>query len=182
LELVAGCTELDTNAPFSPPGTATTIIMVRHAERDDGYDPPLNATGLVRAEALAEELEDDGITTIFYPDFIRNVQTAEPLLARVSAGTRVYTQLEAGNTKALANMFVDEVIAEHAGEVVLWIGNTGPEIEGVQSGNLQEIYARLGGTGTPPIQYTSLYTIVLHDDSPPTVTRGTYFVPPADGN
>jgi len=171
---ISSCTALDTDDVLSPPGTTTTIIIVRHAERDEGYDPPLNETGLLRAQALADELEDAGVTAIFYPDFIRNQQTAEPLAERVNPTIHVYSQLEAANTKALANTFVDEVLAEHAGGAVLWIGNTGPVIEGVQEGNLQEIYKRLGGTGDPPIQYQSLYTIVLHDDMPPTITMGTY--------
>jgi hypothetical protein len=171
---VAGCTALDTGNVFSAAGTTTTIFMVRHAERDEGFDPPLNAEGLIRAEALADELEDAGVTAIFYPDFIRNEQTAEPLAERIHPTVRVYTQLEAADTKALANSFVDEVLRDHAGGVVLWIGNTGPVIEGVQSGNLQEIYARLGGTGDPPIQYRSLYTIVIREDAPPEITTGFY--------
>jgi len=44
----------------------------------------------------------------------------------------------------------------------------------VQEGNLTEIYHRLGGTGTPPVQYDSLYTITLHDERPPTFDEGTY--------
>ncbi len=168
------CTALDPNVVHSPPGTTTTIIIVRHAERDEGFDPPLNEEGLIRAQALADELADDGVTAIFYPDLIRNRQSAEPLAALVDPVIRVYTQLEVADTKALANNFVNEVLENHAGGVVLWIGNTGPFIENVQSGNLQEIYARLGGTGDPPIRYDSLYTIVLHDDRPPTITMGTY--------
>lgn len=168
------CTPLDTTLVYSPPGTTTTIILVRHAERDEGLDPPLNAEGLVRAEALADELADAGVTAVFYPDFIRNRQTAEPLVARVNPVVRVYGQLEVADTKAFANAFVEEVLADHAGGVVLWIGNTGPAIEGVQEGNLQEIYARLGGTGQPPVQYQSLCTVVLHDNAPPTITNGTY--------
>lgn len=171
---VSSCTPLDTTVVYSPPGTTTTIIIVRHAERDEGLDPPLNAEGLVRAQALADELEDDGVTVIYYTDFIRNRQTAEPLLERVDAETRVVTQLEAADTKTLANQFVDEVLADHAGGVVLWIGNTGPAIEGVQEGNLQEIYYRLGGEGDPPLSYTLITTVVLHDDRPPTITQRTY--------
>jgi hypothetical protein len=148
--------------------------MVRHAERDEGLDPPLNEEGLIRAMALADELEDDGVTAIYYPDWVRNRQTAEPLAARVNPTIRVYSQIESADTKGLANRFVDEVVSDHSGGVVLWIGNTGPFIEGVQSGNLQEIFARFGGTGAPPTRYASLYTIVLHDDMPPTVTKGTY--------
>jgi len=171
---MSSCTPLGTGVVFSPPGTTTKIFMVRHAERDDGFDPPLNAEGLIRAEALADELENAGVTAIFYPDFIRNRQTAEPLAERVNPTIRVYSQIEAADTKALANDFVEKILADHAGGVVLWIGNTGPFIENVQEGNLQEIYFRLGGTEDPPTRYQSLYTIVLHDDRPPTLTMGTY--------
>ena len=174
LAWASSCSSLDSGEVHSPPGTTTTIILVRHAERDEGLDPPLNDEGLVRAVALADELEDDGITAIFYPDLLRNRQSAQPLIERIDPTIRVYTAVDMADTKALANSFVDEVVRDHAGGVVLLVGNTGPVIEGVQSGNLQEIYARLGGTGAPPIQYQSLYTIVLHPDAPPTITMGSY--------
>jgi hypothetical protein len=172
--LLGGCTELATDTVFSPEGTTTTIIIVRHAERDDGLDPPLNEEGLVRAQALADELADAGVTAIFYPNFVRNAQTAAPLADLVSPTIRTYSATEVADTKALANNFVDEVVADHAGGVVLWIGNTGPAIEGVQEGNLQEIFYRLGGTGVTPTKYVSLYTIVLTDSAAPQITRGTY--------
>jgi len=168
------CTPLETDEVLSPPGTTTTIIMVRHAERDDGLDPPLNDEGRVRAQALADELADDGVTAIFMPDLIRNRETAQPLIDLVDPAVRLYGSLEIADTKKLANDFVNEVISQHAGGVVLWIGNTGPAIENVQSGNLQEIYARLGGEGNPPTRYESMYRIVLHDDMAPTITMGTY--------
>lgn len=66
---------------ISEPGTTTTIILVRHAERDEGLNPPGNAEGLVWRQALA--MEDNGVTAIFVPDLIRNVQTAEPLADRL---------------------------------------------------------------------------------------------------
>ena len=174
LAFLASCATLDTQPVFSPPGTTTVIIMVRHAEREPGLDPPLNAEGLVRAQALADELEDEGVTAAFYPSFIRNRQTADPLAERVELIRREYTSLEATDTKALANKFVDEVVRDHAGGVVLWIGNTGPEIEGVQSGNLQEIYVRLGGAAVPPIRYQDIYRITLHEDTPPTIDTAVY--------
>lgn len=174
LAWVLSCTPLQTGTVFSPPGTTTTIIMVRDAERNEGLDPPLNEEGLIRAEALADELEDGGVTAVSYPNFIRNRQTADPLAERSGATRREYGTLEVGDTKALANNFVAEVLRNQAGGAVVWIGNTGPFIEGVQSGNLQEIYARLGGTGDPPTKYKSLYTIVLHDDLPPTITEDTF--------
>ena len=172
--LVSSCTSLETDVVFSPAGTTTTVVIVRHAERDEGLDPPLNEEGLVRAIALADELGDAGVTAIFYPDFIRNAETAAPLVEQANPTIRVFSVVDVADTKALANTFVEEVLRDHAGGVVLWIGNTGPVIEGVQSGNLQEIYARLGGTGDPPIRYQSMYTIVLSSDTEPAITMGTY--------
>ncbi len=168
------CTPLRTDTVLSPAGTTTKIIMVRHAERDDGLDPPLNEEGIIRAEALAAVLENEGVTGLYYPELIRNRETADPIAAISGATRREFNALEIADTKALANTFVEEVLRDHAGGVVVWIGNTGPSIEGVQSGNLQEIYARLGGMGDPPIKYSSFYTIVLHDDMAPTITEGTY--------
>jgi len=172
--VVLSCTPLQTDTIYSPPGTTTTIIIVRHVERDDGVDPPLNEEGLIRAQALADELADDGVTAVFYPALIRNRQTADPTVEMSGATRREFSALEVADTKALANVFVDEVIRDYAGGVVMWIGNTGPAIENVQSGNLQEIYSRLGGTDDPPILYKSFYTVVLHEDTPPTITMGTY--------
>ena len=137
-------------------------------------DPPLNEEGSIRAEALANVLTDEGVTAVFYPAFIRNRQTADPIIEMTGAIRREFSVLQAADTKSIANSFVDEVISDHAGGVVVWIGNIGPKIDNVQSGNLQEIFARLGGTGNPPIQYQSFYTIVLNEDTPPTITMDTY--------
>ncbi|MGB0716032.1 MAG: histidine phosphatase family protein [Phycisphaerae bacterium] len=169
-----GCTPLDTEEVRSPSGTTTRVIMVRHAERDEGLDPPLNEEGLIRAQALADELAEEGVTAIYYPNLLRNRQTAEPLLEIVDATIRVFSTVESGDTKAMANRFVDEVVSDHAGGVVLWIGNTGPVIEGIQEGNLQEIYRRLGGTNRAPIRYSDFYEIILNDDRAPTFIEGTY--------
>ena len=50
---IVGCGVLTPPAPTqSQAGTTTTIVLVRHAERDPGLDPPLNAVGVVRAQAL----------------------------------------------------------------------------------------------------------------------------------
>ena len=172
--LASSCTDLVTDTVFSPAGTETTIIIVRHAERNEGLNPPLNEEGLIRAQALKDEVADAGVSAVFYPDLIRNRETADPVVEQTGASRREYGALVVADTKALANNFVAEVLRDYADGLVVWIGNTGPIIEGVQSGNLQEIYARLGGTGTPPVHYQALYTIVLHDDRAPTIAHGAY--------
>jgi broad specificity phosphatase PhoE len=56
------------------------LFVTRHAERlDDSADSPLSNAGEARAQALATNLRDAGITAIYTTDFQRTKQTAEPL-------------------------------------------------------------------------------------------------------
>jgi hypothetical protein len=148
---------------LSRAGTTTTIILVRHAERDEGLDPPLNAEGLVRRQALLEVLRHNGVTAIYAADLLRNRETIDPLVDELGLTPVLITAPELADTKALASRLVAEWVTLHAGGVVLWVGNTGPITE-TQSGNLQEIYARLGGTGAPPTRYQDIYTVVVPDE------------------
>jgi hypothetical protein len=165
--LIAGALSCNTplsSAPvLSNPGTTTTIILVRHAERPEGLDPPLSAEGQQRANALADVLGEQGVTAIYAPDLLRNRQTVEPLAQRLGIEVNLVTALQMADTKSLANQLVDEILEQHAGGVVLWAGNIGPVTE-TQSGNLQELYTRLGGTGRAPTRYQDLYIAIIPDE------------------
>jgi len=161
---VSACnTRLSTVPVQSQPGTTTTIILVRHAERPEGLDPSLNAEGRQRALALAETLGQNGVTAIYTPDLRRNRESVEPIAEDLGLEVNIVGALQIADTKAFANQFVTEVLDLHAGGVVLWVGNTGP-ITDTQSGNLQELYARLGGTGTAPTRYRDLYIAIIPDE------------------
>lgn len=157
----------------SQPGTTTTIILVRHTEREPGFDPPINAEGVVRAQRLADVLAENGVTAIYVADFIRNHQSAQPIADRLGLPTTTISQLQLADTKALAESLVNEWLTLHAGGVVVWIGNTGPILEN-QSGNLQELYFRLGGTGDPPIRYEDFTVIVVPDEGDTHIIRASY--------
>ena len=58
--LMTGCTTVT----HSLPGTTTTIVLTRHADRD-ALATSLNEKGRVRAEALVEALGDMKITAIY---------------------------------------------------------------------------------------------------------------------
>jgi phosphohistidine phosphatase SixA len=59
---------------------ATTIILVRHAEKtSDAPDALLSLQGQQRAECLAHVLKDAGIKRIYVSDAKRTQQTADPL-------------------------------------------------------------------------------------------------------
>lgn len=171
---VIGCnTQLSSVPVQSKPGTTTTIVLVRHAERDEGLDPPLNAEGVVRAAALADVLKNNGVTAIYCPDFLRNRQTCDDVADELGLGINLIPVERLADTRALANELVDEILNLHAGGVVLFVGNTGPII-GDQSGNLQELYDRLGGTGDPPIRYQDFYLAIIPDEGPVHFIKANY--------
>lgn len=68
----------------SVPEPATTVFLVRHAERQaEGADPSLNDAGRARAKALADMLADAGITAIYTTEFHRTQETAAPLAEKL---------------------------------------------------------------------------------------------------
>jgi broad specificity phosphatase PhoE len=77
----------------APRDTAlTTILVVRHAEKDTlllGSDPPLSGGGFKRARELARVLGDAGIQGIYVTEFLRNRQTALPLATALAESLRV---------------------------------------------------------------------------------------------
>ena len=59
--------------------TATTVILVRHAERETGKgDDALSAQGRARAQTLAYVLRDANIKTVMTSGVTRTRETAEP--------------------------------------------------------------------------------------------------------
>jgi broad specificity phosphatase PhoE len=57
--------------------TTTTIILIRHAERDNFFN--ITEQGRHRAIALVEAVKDMGINAIYSPDLERNLDTVRPL-------------------------------------------------------------------------------------------------------
>src|SRR4051812_23445880 len=63
------------------PALATTVVVVRHAEKqlDKGDDPSLTPAGQEHAKALAKLLDRQKIDAIFTSDMKRTQETAAPL-------------------------------------------------------------------------------------------------------
>lgn len=103
----------------------TTVILVRHAETDatmaEGGDPPLNAEGRVRAEALANFLADidvyEGVDAIYASPRLRTQQTAEPLAQRLGLDIQVEDQEDYGR-------FVRHVLRDHKRDIVLVVSHS----------------------------------------------------------
>jgi broad specificity phosphatase PhoE len=120
-------------------GTAgsTTVIVIRHAERDLSVsltDPPLSPAGEARAALLARMFGDAKVVghldAIYVSPALRNRLTVAPLAARLGINATV---APVDDPRALAH----RALREHAGGRVLIVGHsdTVPKIAAVLSGN-----------------------------------------------
>lgn len=136
---------------------ATTVIVIRHAEKDRGAgagaDPPLTPAGQARAELLAQmfgDANDAGhIDAIYVSPALRNRLTAAPLEARLKVNAVV---APADDVAGLAR----RVVREHGGGRVLIVGH---------SDTVPAIVAALtGSTKIPEIgedEYGTMYIVTV---------------------
>ncbi|MBK8100587.1 MAG: nuclear transport factor 2 family protein [Planctomycetes bacterium] len=106
------------------PEVATTVIVVRHAEKaDDGDDPELSPAGRERAERLARMLQDLPIRAVFHSQYRRTAATVEPLCTALHVPAHA---IAAAATKELAQ----KIRQQHRGQTVVVVGhsNTVPAI------------------------------------------------------
>ena len=102
------------------------VFLVRHAERADAdrapeKDPDLSKEGKNRAEALARELRDAGITAIYTTEFKRTQETAAPLSHSLGLRSQI---VPATKTAALLH----KLESESGNVLVVGHSNTLPEI------------------------------------------------------
>lgn len=94
----------------------TTVILVRHAERNSGVDT-LNTAGYERAEELARVLYDSNISAIYASTTNRAQETAAPLAKRLNITPLIY------NTNDLPSL-IDEIHNIHSGKTILIVGHS----------------------------------------------------------
>lgn len=111
---------------------ATTIVLVRHAEKeDDGTDNPgLTDEGLARADRIAELVRPMDIQEVFMTDKKRVIFTARPL------------GMDSGIPPSIYNMeqyerVITKIFDKRAGQSVIIYGhsNTTPELINLITGN-----------------------------------------------
>ena len=132
---------------------ATTVILVRHAEKaaEPAADPPLTAAGEARAKALVEVARDAGVTAVLTTQFERTKATARPLAAALAITAEVVDARAREHPQEVARA----VLAKHAGEVVLVVGH---------SNTIPAIVAALGAKQPPAIcdsEYDGLYVVTV---------------------
>ena len=154
LSLAACATRTTVNR--SMPGTTTTVILTRHADRD-AMAEHINDKGRERAAALVDTVGHMPITANYSPDYLRNLETAEPLAQHLG--------IEITIVPASMYQVVTNMLTRHPGEVVVWVGN---------KENLKQIYDVLDGEGEPPLSYGDLYILTIKEKDSPDVNRLRY--------
>jgi phosphohistidine phosphatase SixA len=145
--VLLGLSLLPGNSCFSQE-KPTIVLIVRHAEKSAPTgDIPLSPAGFERAEVLSRVLSDANISAIYTSEFIRTVQTAEPLAKRLHL---VPKQIYEVGTLA------KDILEHHAGQTVLVVhhSDTGPEL-----------IKALGADTTPQIaddEFDKLFVVTVY--------------------
>ena len=125
-------------------GAPTTVLLVRHADRQAGADA-LSAAGLARAQELAHVMEKSGISAIYTSDAARTQQTAAP-----TAGLLGLAPVAMANVADI----VSSIRTHHTGRKVLVVGH---------SNTVPEIIAEFGGpvVAIGDNEYDNLYALTV---------------------
>jgi phosphohistidine phosphatase SixA len=132
--------------------TATTFILVRHAETTGiGSDPSLNAAGQARSEELRRIMDNVTLAAIFSTNFNRTMQTAQVTADDKMLTVDIYDPFN-------LDQFVDNTLDEYHAEKVLVVGhsNTTPSLLNVLVG--ANIYSDL-----PESEYDNLYVVTVFE-------------------
>jgi len=141
---------------FESQGT-TTIIFVRHAEVDQtmsqDVDQPLNASGLARAEALADFLEfvdgDAGPNAIYVSEAVRTQQTAAPLARRLGIEPEIRDPHDVSG-------FMETVLFQHKREIVVVVTHRDVIVAAVE-----ELHGHQGIGEIPDHDYDEMFFVVI---------------------
>ena len=138
-----------------------TVIIARHAERDnarDPRDPPLDSIGRVRAEALADAVRHAGVEAIYVTQYRRTHETAEPTARALGLTPQVIAA--ASPVPAHASTLARTLLEKHRGQVVLVVGH---------SNTIGPIARALGAPAPENLEdheYEHLYIVTADGTSP----------------
>ena len=128
---------------------ATTVILVRHAEKDMGDDPELLPAGADRARHLRDLLADEDIAAVYTTDTRRTRATARPTAEGHALEVELYNPSEQA-------ALVTQLRKQYRGRAVLVVGH---------SNSIPELAALLtDGGATPSIEeddFGNLFYVTL---------------------
>lgn len=132
----------------------TTVILVRHAEKEKGpRDPGLTEAGHRRAEILSHMLQEASVDVIYATPFKRTTGTANPIAESLGKEVQLI-EVSADFPRRMAQ----RIRQKHLGEVVLVVSH---------SNTTPAIIDALGAGPAPPIderEYDDFFIVTLGRD------------------
>jgi len=146
---------------------ATTVILVRHAEKaaEPADDPPLTAAGEARARDLWNAIKDAGASAIITTQYARTRATAQPTATALHLTPEVVRGGGATHPKDVA-----DAVRKHAGHTVLVVGH---------SNTIPAIIEALGAPRPRAIcdpEYDHLYIVTIAPNGKAGLVRATFGV------
>lgn len=152
--------------------TVTTVILIRHADRDVPPagapafpGPSLNDKGMARSRKLVHVLSTAGIQAIYTSNYTRSKMTAKPFFDAHSnlPTVRLDTATELKN----------HILTNRAGQTVLVVGH---------ANTVPELIRLLGGPSLPEIndcEFDNLFVLVRYSATNANVAKLKYGEPTA---
>jgi len=149
-------------ATFSRP--VTTVILVRHAEKNvepDNPDPDLSPAGYERAAKIARMFGESGANAIYATQYKRTQQTVKPL------ADQTHVPVSLLDSKATDEL-VERIQTEHRGQTIFVAGH---------NTSVPAIASALSGESFPPIpesDYDNLFIVTVYRFGKAKVLRVKY--------
>lgn len=164
--VAVGCGGDDGPPPMPDASTDVIVYVVRHAETGStAADPPLDATGQARAQALATRLADAGIAAAFSSQYARTRETATPTAS--AAGITVTALPVTSANAATYGMQLVTAVNDANVRAALIVGH---------SNTVPDTVKAFTGMTVPAIgetEFDRIYTITLATDGAH-LEQGTY--------
>lgn len=146
-------------------GGPATVILVRHAEKmTDVEDPGLTAAGKLRAEALVGAVDTANIHTIITSQYLRTVETADPIAAITGLKPE---QVPVKDADVWAKAMVKRIRRGYGGKTVLIVSH---------SNTIPALIAAFGAPAVGKIhenQYSDLFVLQV-DKTKASLIRSQY--------
>ena len=143
---------------------ATTIILVRHAEKDTmKVDPPLTKRGRERAALLARIVAAAGVSSTHSTQYRRTVETVAPADSAFGLRNEV-VEADPDSLPAHVSRLIDHLLTSHTGQTTLVASHS----------NVIPMILTALGLGKVAIgdkEYDDLFVIHLNPGCGPTLTR-----------
>lgn len=147
----------------------TTIIVVRHAEKDTAQiDPELSAQGYERVKELTGMLASAKIAAIYSTQYKRTMNTVKPLSEKLGVPITVVPHDRSRTVIENSEILVKRILREHAGKTVLVSSH---------SNVAPEIIRALGIPDPPTIDdsmYDDLFVVSKQSNGPASLLRLKY--------